>query len=563
MGETEGDIAVRMNTLPKFLASRSLKEPLPWNGTLLQGELADEVAKLKQQPGQDILIYGSGALVNAVHPRGLIDECRLMVVPVTLGIGIQRKHAEGKSRKEALRCLKLRLPAASGNSSTPHGTHESRINPRHTYDLNPPPPSPPPRRQSCPASHQEPHPSSVAIVQVASVCALLLVREAAASLADRPRGPNAGGDEFYDATRFCESPIPIDSRPARRAPTGGHPMTTMQALVMQAVGEPVDVLRIESRPVPEPEAGQVRVRVQAAPIHATDLHILRGRYGFAPALPAVLGVECVGVVDALGDGVESVAVGQRVITVGMTGTWQQYVVADAARVLAVPDPMSASTAAQLLTNPLTALVLVTRELELRPGEWLLQTAAGSTVGKLVLQLGRHLEFKTINVVRRRSAVEGILELGGTEVICTEDEDLRERVADIAGEDGVRKAIDCVAGQLGADVSRSLAPGGEMVVYGALSSHRQAEAERLTLPLDARSLIYGTISVRGFWLYRWFTATPQQQIGAALAQTFKLVGDETIRIPEGQLVPLQHFADAVRLAEAPGRGGKPLLALPDA
>jgi NADPH2:quinone reductase len=70
------------------------------------------------------------------------------------------------------------------------------------------------------------------------------------------------------------------------------------------------------------------------------------------------------------------------------------------------------------------------------------------------------------VVRRRSAVEDILELGGTAVICTEDEDLRERVAEIAGQDGVSKAIDCVSGQVGADVSRALALHGELVVYGA-------------------------------------------------------------------------------------------------
>ena len=208
----------------------------------------------------------------------------------------------------------------------------------------------------------------------------------------------------------------------------------MQALVMHAVGEPMDVLRLGTRPVPEPEAGQVRVRVQAAPIHATDLHILRGRYGFAPELPTVVAVQCVGVVNALGDGVESVALGQRVITVGVTGTWQQHVVADAASVVAVPDRMTASTAARVVTNPLTALLLVTREFELRWGEWLLQTAAG------------HLGFATINVVRRRAADPEILELGGTEVICTEDEDLRARVAEIAGEGGVGKAIDCVAGR---------------------------------------------------------------------------------------------------------------------
>jgi dihydrofolate reductase len=87
MEETEGDFAVRMNALPNYVASRSLSEPLPWNGTLLKGDLVEEVAKLKQRPGQDVLIYGSGELVNALHPHGLIDEYTLMVFPVTLGVG--------------------------------------------------------------------------------------------------------------------------------------------------------------------------------------------------------------------------------------------------------------------------------------------------------------------------------------------------------------------------------------------------------------------------------------------------------------------------------------------
>jgi len=220
--------------------------------------------------------------------------------------------------------------------------------------------------------------------------------------------------------------------------------------------------------------------------------------------------------------------------------------------------MSASTAAQLLTNPLTALLLVRRELDVQPGEWLLQTAAGSTVGKVVLQLARQFGFKTINVVRRRSAVPEILELGGTEVICTEDENLRMRVAEIAGEASVDKAIDCVAGQVGAEVFQSLAAGGEMVVYGALSTHRQTDPDKLTIPLFARSLIYGTKIVRGFWLQRWFTTTPPQQIGAALAQTFQLVADGTVRIPDGQPLAPEQFAEAVHLAEAPAHGGKPVL-----
>ncbi|MFE9493428.1 hypothetical protein [Streptomyces collinus] len=81
---------------------------------------------------------------------------------------------------------------------------------------------------------------------------------------------------------------------------------------------------------------------------------------------------------------------------------------------------------------MTALLLATRELDVQPGAWLSQTATGSTVGRLVIQLARHLGLRTINVVRRRDAVEEIEALGGDEVICIEDEDLLQRVTEVAG-----------------------------------------------------------------------------------------------------------------------------------
>jgi NADPH:quinone reductase-like Zn-dependent oxidoreductase len=206
----------------------------------------------------------------------------------------------------------------------------------------------------------------------------------------------------------------------------------MRSVVADTLGEPSEVLHLQIRPIPELGPDQVRIRVAAVPVHASDLHTIRGRYGFTPEFPTVPGIESVGVIDELGSGTDGLTVGQRVVTIGVTGTWQEYVIADAERVLPVPAGMSDSTAAQILSNPLTAVILTSDELDVRPGEWLLQTAAGSTVGQLVIQLGAHVGFKTLNVVRRRSAVEDILALGGTAVICTEDEDLRERVAEIAG-----------------------------------------------------------------------------------------------------------------------------------
>ena len=109
-------------------------------------------------------------------------------------------------------------------------------------------------------------------------------------------------------------------------------MRTMRSVVADTVGEPAEVLHLQSRPIPEAGPGQVRIRVAAVPVHASDLHTIRGRYGFTPEFPTVPGIESVGVIDELGSGTDGLSVGQRVITIGVTGTWQECVVADAGRV---------------------------------------------------------------------------------------------------------------------------------------------------------------------------------------------------------------------------------------
>ncbi|MEV6763691.1 alcohol dehydrogenase catalytic domain-containing protein [Streptomyces sp. NPDC051105] len=92
----------------------------------------------------------------------------------------------------------------------------------------------------------------------------------------------------------------------------------MRALVAGTAGEPADVLRLESRPVPTPGTGQALIRVKATPIHASDLHVLRGRYGFSPGFPTVGGhMECVGRIEALGPDTEGLEIGERVVAVAV------------------------------------------------------------------------------------------------------------------------------------------------------------------------------------------------------------------------------------------------------
>src|SRR4051812_2126963 len=211
--------------------------------------------------------------------------------------------------------------------------------------------------------------------------------------------------------------------------------------------------------------------------------MLRGRYGYQPELPASPGIEGVGIVEAVGPGVQGPAVGTRVVFVHIWQTWREQIVCPIDRLVPVPDGLDDPAAATCCINPLTAWALTRASHNLEEGDWLLQTAAASSVGKFVLQLAQQYRFKTINVIRRREQESIIRNLGGNEVICTADEDLRARLQEVTVGKGVERAIDCVAGELGAEVARNLAPGGTMLVYGALSSHRQTKLSVLRKDID--------------------------------------------------------------------------------
>ena len=324
----------------------------------------------------------------------------------------------------------------------------------------------------------------------------------------------------------------------------------MQSVRFHEFGNPLEVLRVEDVQRPEPGAGQVLVRMRARPINPSDLLTVRGLYGALPVPPATPGLEGTGEVAALGEGVTHLRAGQRVIPLGVAGTWQEFIVAPAAQLIPVPDAVNDQTAAQFVVNPLTAWIMTVEELDLQPDEWLLQTAAGSTLGRVVLQIAKQHGFKTINVVRRREQVEELKALGADEVICSDEEDIPERVREITGKEGLRKAIDAVGGETGAAVVRALGRGGVMLVYGLLSGR--------PMPVDGGRMIFASTTVRGFWLGDWMRSAPPERQQAVTAEMLRSMATQEIVPPVEAEYPLSEILAAVEHSERPGRSGKVLL-----
>lgn len=324
----------------------------------------------------------------------------------------------------------------------------------------------------------------------------------------------------------------------------------MRAIRFSQFGPPAEVLRLEDTPLPQATAGQVRLRLTHRPINPSDLLTVSGEYGRLPDLPATPGLEGVGLVEALGEGVGGWQLGDRIIPLGVSGTWREYAVVDASRLLPVADAVSDATAAQFVVNPVTAWVMLEEELKLEPGDWVLQTAAGSTLGRLVIQLGRLRGYRTINLVRRPEQVDELLELGADAVFCTAEAGVAERVRELTAGRGVKGALEAVGGEAGALALRALQPGGMMLVYGMLG--------REPLPLHTGEMLFRGLTARGFWLTHWFRQTPPAHVAATLATLMQLMADGHLLPPVEAEYDLANFREAIAHAERPGRRGKVLL-----
>jgi NADPH:quinone reductase-like Zn-dependent oxidoreductase len=327
----------------------------------------------------------------------------------------------------------------------------------------------------------------------------------------------------------------------------------MKAVVFDRFGPPEEVLYVKEVPEPgEPGAGQVRVRMLASPINPSDLLYVRGGYGKRPTLPATPGFEGVGVVEAVGSGLLARRVrGKRVAVLNaFTGNWQEKVIIPAQQAIPVPTDLPDEQAAAFFVNPASALAMTQYVLKVPRGAWLIQTAAGSAVGRMVIRLGRHYGFRTINVVRRREQGEELFKEGGDEIICTADESIPDRVSTIANGNGVPVGLDAVGGATGTAVLQSLGKGGRMLLYGTLSGE--------PIQIDPRVIIVGQKKVEGFWLSEWM---PGQGIVTKLGlirRLGKLFRAGVLASEIGATFALDDIKAAVTQAQTTARKGKVLI-----
>lgn len=326
-----------------------------------------------------------------------------------------------------------------------------------------------------------------------------------------------------------------------------------QAIQFEKFGDFKEVLKYNNN-IPKPQIesdSQLIVKVSAASINPSDLNTISGTYGIKPkSFPATPGFEGAGVIVEVGKDVSNYQVGQKV-HIQKAGTWAEFVVLDTKtdHLIPLPEQISEFEGAQLTVNPLSAAAMID-ELEIKDnsGDFLLQSGAASSLGRIIIQLAKLKGFKTINVVRRNEQIEELKAIGADYVINSEVDDISEKVKEITQNAGVKCAIDCVGGTVGSLVAKSLGVDGVLLIYGRLSPD--------PFTIQSGAMIFKRTVIKGFWLVGWLQKN-SAKVKPTYAELIKYIASKQLALPY-KTFPVSEFQAALAHCQTPGKSEKTLL-----
>jgi trans-2-enoyl-CoA reductase len=323
------------------------------------------------------------------------------------------------------------------------------------------------------------------------------------------------------------------------------------ALSFPVTGNPTEVLKLVERPLPNLEGNAVRVRMRYAPVNPADLNFIEGHYGRPSHPPAIPGHEGCGEIVAIGPLVTSLAKGDMVIPLLGAGCWSQHITAAEHHFFKLPRSIDPVQASMLRINPVTAWHLLNQQVDLQPGDWVVQNAANSGVGRALIQMAKKQGFRTINFVRRAELIPEMLELGADAVFLDTDQGVSE-AKDMLAHLPVKLAANAVGGDSAIHLMELLSQEGLMVTYGAMS--------RRSLKVPNKYLIFKNLRLHGLWITQWFEKASTAEIQSVFELLANMVLDQELVTAVDSIIPMQEYRQAMARAQEGGRQGKVVLDL---
>lgn len=311
-----------------------------------------------------------------------------------------------------------------------------------------------------------------------------------------------------------------------------------------------EVLRIEDVDVPRPGRGEIQIRVKALGLNRAEALIRAGSYIETPALPSGLGLEAAGIVETVGEDVHGFAPGDAVSVVPPLSMvrWPAYgelATYPAELVVKHPPSLSWEGAAAVWMQYVTAYGALIDIAKLRREDFVVITAASSSVGLAAIQIANMVGATTIAVTRTSGKKQALLEFGASHVIASAEEDLEARLSEIAGPEGVRVVFDAVGGPSFEPLTAAMSRGGILIEYGGLSPE--------PTPFPLFTVLSKSLTLRGYLIHE-IVGDPAR---LEAAKTFILDGlmSGSLQPVIAKTFPFYQIVEAHRFLESNEQFGK--------
>ncbi len=332
-------------------------------------------------------------------------------------------------------------------------------------------------------------------------------------------------------------------------PVAASSTDTVKIVRFHEVGE-AEVLKLDDMPLPEPAAGEVRLRVKAIGLNRAEVLFRMGRYLMAPVLPSKIGYEASGTVEALGPDVDAGLLGKTVSTVpafavDKYGVYGEVAIVPASAIAAYPEKLTYEQGTSIWMQYLTAYGALKMHGKIAPGDFVLITAASSSVGVAAIEIARAEGAISIATTRTAKKKSELLALGADHVIVTQEEDLAARVQEITQGKGARLVFDPIAGVGVEELAKATAFGGTLFLYGALALE--------PTPFPLFTCLTKALSIRGYTLFE--LVTNPQEFAKAKQYVFDHLERGTFRPKVDKTFPLSQIVEAHRYMESNEQIGK--------
>jgi NADPH:quinone reductase len=323
----------------------------------------------------------------------------------------------------------------------------------------------------------------------------------------------------------------------------------MKAVRIHKFGDSEDVLEYEDVPIPEPKAGEVLIKVEAASLNRADLSLRKGAYRISPdQLPVIPGRELAGTVEKLGANVNEFKAGERVVAYPSLGGYAEHAVAKTTEVRPLPDGITFAQAAATPTVFLTAWFGLLTDGNLKSGEWLLAQGGSSGVGTAAIQIAKHFGAKVIATTGSEEKARRLRKLGADVTIDVSQNDFLPEVMRVTDNRGVDVVLEMIGGEVYQKSLQALAPGGRLFSIGGAFG---------AIPDSPPNLAEGRKATR-FSITNYLKAKPEDF--QKLDEILKLVAEKKFQVPIDKSFPLAQTREAQRYLEGRGHFGKVMLTM---